>query len=202
MAKTKYYVVWKGRKPGIYTSWPACEEQVKGYPGAQFKSFQSKAEAEAAYYQTEKQAPAHTGEKNQAGYIEESISVDAGSHGNPGIVEFRGVYTKTGEVVFQSPKIHIGTNNMGEFLAIVEALKWLKEKEEHAWPVYSDSATAMKWVRERKVNSTLKRNADSEDMWQRIDAALQWLKENSWSNPILKWDTKTWGEIKADYDRK
>ena len=34
MAKTKFYVVWKGRKTGIFNTWEACSAQVSGYQGA------------------------------------------------------------------------------------------------------------------------------------------------------------------------
>ena len=42
MRKQKFYVVWKGRKPGIYTLWDDCEVQVKGFDGAQYKAFESR----------------------------------------------------------------------------------------------------------------------------------------------------------------
>ncbi len=48
MAK-KFYVVWAGREPGIYTDWPSAQKQVIKFAGAKYKSFTSKAEAEAAY---------------------------------------------------------------------------------------------------------------------------------------------------------
>ena len=48
-AKNKYYVVWKGRKTGIFTSWPEAEAQVKGFTGAQYKSFASLDEAKRAF---------------------------------------------------------------------------------------------------------------------------------------------------------
>lgn len=41
----KYYVVRKGRKPGIYDTWPECQQQVNGYPNARYKSFTTLAEA-------------------------------------------------------------------------------------------------------------------------------------------------------------
>ncbi len=90
---------------------------------------------------------------------------------------------------------------MGEFLAIVHALAFLKDKESNI-PVYSDSQTAMKWVKEKKVKSTLKREKETEEMWSLVERAESWLKQNTYTNPILKWNTKEWGEIKADYGRK
>ncbi len=196
MAKKKWYVVWKGKKPGIYTTWAECEKQVKGFKGAKFKSFPSYEEAEAAFNNSTLKPEAENGS-----YITESISVDAGSHGNPGPVEYRGVYTKTEEIVFAHPGFKKGTNNMAEFLGIVHALQYLKEQKS-AMPVYSDSATAIGWVEKKKANSTLVEDADSREIWEEIRRAENWLKEHTWDNPIYKWDTNNWGEIKADYQRK
>lgn len=213
LAKGKFYVVWKGIQPGIYTSWAACEAQVKGFPGARFKSFPSKAEAEAAFHSKPGSTTAKTTKstsfrkKTEAPVskdkiIWESISVDVGSRGNPGIVEYKGVDTKTGEILFSHGEIHIGTNNMGEFLAIVHGLAYLKERNDSTTPVYSDSRTAIKWVKDRKANSSLERSIKTEEMWMLIDRAEKWLATNQYKNPILKWETKHWGEIKADYGRK
>jgi ribonuclease HI len=48
MAK-KFYVIWVGREPGIYTDWPTAQKQVIKFAGAQYKSFPTKAEADAAF---------------------------------------------------------------------------------------------------------------------------------------------------------
>ena len=48
MAKQKFYVVWEGVTPGIYSSWTDCQLQIKGYEGAKYKSFDSREEAERA----------------------------------------------------------------------------------------------------------------------------------------------------------
>ncbi|MDQ0208319.1 ribonuclease H [Alkalicoccobacillus murimartini] len=212
MAKSKFYVVWKGIQPGIYTSWAECEAQVKGFPGARFKSFPTKTEAEQAFHSKpgSKTSPKKSGSSkpktdkviSQDQIIWESVSVDVGSRGNPGIVEYKGVDTKTGEILFSHGEIHIGTNNMGEFLAIVHALAYLKERNDTTTPVYSDSRTALKWVKDKKANSSLERSLKTEEMWLLMDRAEKWLQTNTYSNPILKWETKHWGEIKADYGRK
>ncbi|MDE5415269.1 ribonuclease H [Alkalihalobacterium chitinilyticum] len=212
MAKKKYYVVWSGRKTGIFNTWAECEAQVKGFQGARFKSFESKADAEAALSSGKVQAkktssaskkPAAKGKEEAVGdVVWDSVSVDVGCRGNPGIVEYKGVNTKTGEILFSHPEIHIGTNNMGEFLAIVHGLAWLKQQGKDTTPIYSDSKTAMKWVRDKKVNSSLKRDKDTEYIWSLVERAEKWLKTNTYKNPILKWHTELWGEIKADYGRK
>ncbi|GAE26346.1 ribonuclease HI-related protein 3 [Halalkalibacter wakoensis JCM 9140] len=206
MAKKKYYVVWKGRKPGIYLTWAECEAQVKGFTGARFKSFPTKEEAEAAYSgngsthsRQPKGKPVHKEITEEVDW--DSVSVDVGCRGNPGVVEYKGVDTKTGEILFAHDEIHIGTNNMGEFLAIVHGLAYLKEQGSSK-TIYSDSMTAIKWVKQKKAKSTLVRNEQTAYIWSLMDRAEKWLQTNDYQNPIKKWHTEKWGEIKADYGRK
>ncbi len=205
-AKQKYYVVWQGYKPGIYTSWPACQAQIDGFPGARYKSFESKAEAEAAL----KSGPAATaktaGSKKSTGIVSrsaiiwDSISVDAACSGNPGVMEYQGVTTKGAQQLFHQ-KFDLGTNNIGEFLGIVHGLAMLK-KEGRNIPIYSDSMTAIKWVRDKKAKTKLEHTPETAYLFELIERAETWLKKNSYSNPLLKWETKSWGEIPADFGRK
>jgi ribonuclease HI len=215
MAKQKWYVVWAGRKPGVYTSWAECQDQVNGYDEAKFKSYESRDEAERAYsggWQKHwgKVAKSAGGSRwksrvssaaSSAEIDYDSISVDVGTSGNPGPVEYKGVDTKTGEVIFSHGPIRKGTNNLGEFLAIVHALAYLK-KQGSSKTVYSDSENALKWVRQKAVSSTLVRDKSTEEIWSLVDRAEMWLRTNTYDNKVLKWQTKQWGEIKADYGRK
>ena len=210
----KYYVVWEGNRPGIYTSWPECQAQVSSYKDAKYKSYGSKAEAEIAYREGWKkhwgkksadQQPKQGGSRKTAAVAAEidydSISVDVGTRGNPGPIEYRGVDTRTGEVIFERGPVPNGTNNLGEFLAIVHALAYLKKQGSNK-TIYSDSRTALKWVREKKVATSLQRNESTKEIWWLVDRALAWLQVNSYSNKVLKWETELWGEVKADYGRK
>ncbi|WDH84108.1 ribonuclease H family protein [Paenibacillus urinalis] len=215
MAKQKYYVVWEGKTPGIYTSWPACQQQVNGVTGAKYKAFESRAEAEKAYANGWKGIWGNTAGKSQgsgfhkgasasisASEIDyDSISVDVGTRGNPGPMEYKGVDTRTGDVLFSVGPIPNGTNNIGEFLAIVHALAYLQQQGSSK-TIYSDSVNAMKWVRQKKAATTLKRDASAQQIWDMIDRAEKWLATHTYNNKILKWETKAWGEIKADYGRK
>ncbi|UUZ90983.1 ribonuclease H family protein [Paenibacillus sp. P25] len=222
MAKSKYYVVWEGRQPGVYKTWAECQAQTNGFPQAKFKAYESEAEAKAAYAAGWKKAfsaaakspgakpgsaarsAAASGASGGGSPQEvelDSISVDVGCSGNPGIVEYKGVSTRTGEVIFEHPPIKKGTNNMGEFLAIVHALAYLKQKGD-AMTIYSDSMTAISWVRKKTVASNLVRDASTQEIWALVDRAEAWLRNNTYPNKIVKWDTKAWGEIKADYGRK
>jgi len=220
MAKKKYYVVWVGRKPGIYSNWADCQAQTNNFGQAKFKSYENREQAEKAYREgwqhhwgkgsvknvkngqtSRKTTPnkPNTSTSNDIDY--NSISVDVGTRGNPGPVEYQGVDTRTGEVIFSHGPISKGTNNLGEFLAIVHALAYLNKIGSNK-TVYTDSRNAMKWIRQKAVSTTLKRDETTKEMWNLIDRALHWLQQHTYENKVLKWDTKKWGEIKADYGRK
>ncbi len=206
MAKRKFYVVWKGRRTGIFDTWEACRAQVEGFPGAQYKAFPSRAAAEAAFQQQYADHAGRAATRQQwllapTPPVLPSLCVDAACPGIPGPVEYRGVLTESGEQVFHQGPFPDGTTNVGEFLAIVHGLAWLAE---HGldWTVYSDSRTAIAWVRKRRCNTRLKRNARNAPLFERIARAERWLAEHPNHNPVLKWDTAAWGEIPADFGRK
>jgi ribonuclease HI len=203
MGKSKFYVVWKGRTPGIYSTWAACEQEIKGYKGAKFKSFSTENEAKAMFKSGPEPSKKTSVTKTyfEKGYIENSLCVDAACSGNPGIVEYRGVYTATNSEFFRKEPIKKGTNNLGEFLAIVHGLALLK-KEKSSIPIYSDSETAIKWTKTHKPKTTLKRDESTIEIWVLIDRAIAWLETNDYETQLLKWETKKWGEIPADYGRK
>lgn len=205
MPRQKYYVVWKGRRTGIFKSWPECEAQVKGYTGAQFKAFESRAEAERAFgraYAEHEGKPASS--QRWLFAVEKpilpSVAVDAACSGSPGPLEFQGVVTETGKRLFKEGPFADGTNNVGEFLAIVEAMKWLDEHQ-HAWPVYSDSANAIAWIKAKKCNTHLAHLPSNRKLFEMITEAEKWLRFLT-KRKVLKWDTKAWGEIPADFGRK
>lgn len=207
MAKNKFYTVWKGRTPGVYQTWQACEEQIKGFEGAQYKSFDTQEEALQALkknywqYVKTKNTPAASKKNTAAAYIADSLAVDAACSGNPGDMEYRGVYVKTGQQIFIQGVYQDATNNIGEFLAIVHGLALLKQKGSNM-PIYSDSVTAQAWVKAKKCKTKLERTPKNAAVFERIEAAERWLQNNTYSNPILKWDTPHWGEIPADFGRK
>src|SRR5512133_851158 len=132
MPNHKFYVVWKGRKPGIYTSWPEAEAQVRGMGGAQYKAFSTRQEAETAFrsaYEAYKGKSSSLGKWKHASIqpILPSICVDAACNGSPGDLEYRGVFTESGDQIFHFGPFQDGTNNVGEFLAIVHALSWMEK---------------------------------------------------------------------------
>jgi ribonuclease HI len=210
MPKNKFYVVWQGKKPGVYSGWNDCKKQVDGIAGARYKGFPSLEMAEAAF----RQDPAIYFAKGLTAPVKiicknpgigepdpDSICVDAACSGNPGVLEYRGVDTKSGAELFHIGPFPMGTVNIGEFLGIVHALAYL-QKRDSRWPVYSDSKTAIVWVRKKAIKTNLERNPQTEKLFDLVDRALTWLQNNTWENRILKWETAYWGEIPADFGRK
>ncbi len=212
--KQKYYVVWAGLKPGIYPNWPDAKAQIDGFAGAKYKSFESRDEAETAYRSShvkyydysKKTAPSvstgSSGKISRANIIQDSICVDAACSGNPGLMEYRGVYTKTKDQIFHQGPFKKGTNNIGEFLALVHGLAFLKREGKDTMTIYSDSMTAIAWVRNKKAKTNLKESPVNEAIFDLIERAEIWLKNNTFKNPIVKWETEDWGEIPADFGRK
>ena len=213
MSKTskKYYVVWAGVNPGIYESWTECELQTKGFAGARYKSFATRQEAEEALAASpdDYRKPASSSRQPRPTYspdhlppevLPNSLAVDAACSGNPGQMEYRGVHVGSGQQVFHFGPLY-GTNNIGEFLAIVHGLALMQQRGLDL-PLYSDSVNAMSWVRQRKCKTKLPRNARTEELYRLIERAEQWLQTHTYTTPILKWDTLRWGEIPADFGRK
>lgn len=212
MAKKKrnFYTVWNGVVPGVYDDWKECKRQIDGYEGAIYKSFPTKDEADRAFNDTPwkymgKNADTAKSKavsiENNPEIIKNSLSVDAACSGNPGDMEYRGVYVQTGEEIFKQGPFEMGTNNIGEFLALVHGLALLKQKGTDI-PIYTDSVNAMSWVKNKKCKTKLDRIPENESLFYMIARAEKWLKENSYTTQILKWETKKWGEIPADFGRK
>lgn len=222
MPKNKYYVVWKGRTTGVYDSWDACKKEVDGFQGALYKGFPDQASAEAAFAKgftgfekkVDGHAPLCNDGQSPSSPFTPAIAVDAACSGNPGKMEYQGKFVDFGTnpatvvTLFKSPVFENGTNNIGEFLAIVHALAWQKQKRTQ-YPVYSDSVNAQKWVREKQCRTKLQPNDKNAYLFELIDRAETWLRENdNWMRenanviPVLKWKTEVWGEIPADFGRK
>lgn len=210
MGKKKYYVVWRGRKTGIFDSWKECNKQISSFPNAQYKSFQTIETARQAFlgnYQDYKGVSVFetTLSKEELKLIGKpnlnTISVDAACSGNPGIMEYQGVETKSKRILFRMGPFKDSTNNIGEFLALVHGLAFLKQKSDNR-PIYSDSKIAINWVRNIEIRTLNPKTKNNQDSFELVERAIKWLKNNKYNNKILKWETKAWGEIPADFGRK
>lgn len=212
MAKPqKHYVVWKGRRPGIYATWDEAKRQVDGFVGAQYKAFPTRAAAESAFGSPATNfvraffggpapalAPKPSAELLQK--LGECYAVDAACSGNPGRLEYRCVHVPTGrQILHQSfPE---GTNNIGEFLVIVETLALFKQKA-ITDPIYSDSKIALGWLKAKKCKTQLPETARNHTLFDHIRQAEHWLKTNTPTARVLHWKTDEWGENPADFGRK
>lgn len=218
--KRKYYVVWQGNTPGIYDNWEECQKQVIGVTAAQYKSFESLEEAEAAFKRPYDEMKGHKSASPKKdfmvgvdengmtvvkpgsveGPILDSLAVDAACSGNPGVMEYQGVYVANRQQIFHF-KAPVGTNNIGEFLAIVHGLSYLK-KHGLNQIIYSDSVNAINWVKRKECRTKLPLNEKTAELWNYIRRAEAWLQSNNYTTEIRKWDTDHWGEIPADFGRK
>ncbi len=217
MPKQKYYVIWEGTEPGIFDSWMETQLRVKGFNGAKFKAFESLDEAREAFdqgfhaYYSDKEQ--NSSKPNpQIARLKGSVigtivklpawSVDAACSGVPGPMEYRGVDLADGAELFKMGPYPDGTNNVGEFLALVHALALLEQKSDTQTAVYTDSRTALAWFRNKKAKTTLKRTTKNGRLFEFIQRAELWLKQHSVKNKVHKWETESWGEIPADFGRK
>ncbi len=209
--KKKYYTVWKGHHTGVFETWNDCKAQIKDFQGAQYKSFSTFDAAKKALNGNYKDYVGKTSKFKSELSDEQlkkigkpnynSISVDAASSGNPGKMEYRGVDTKTKKELFKQGPFDEGTNNIGEFLALVHGLAFLKQNNSNRI-IYTDSRTALSWVKKKTCNTKLESTKKNKDVFELVERAVKWLKENSYSTTIVKWETKAWGEIPADFGRK
>lgn len=211
MAKRKFYVVWQGLAPGIYDSWEECEHQVRGFAGAKYKSFNTIEEATDAFRGSyEDQATlllefARRAKKQPTlppGIPAGAIAVDGACAGNPGPMEYRGVDIHSGREIFHVGPLEGGTNNIGEYLALIHALALLDQRGDHTTPIYSDSRTAQSWVRNRRSKTKLEPTESNAKVFELLQRADKWIATHTPQNPIIKWDTDEWGEIPADFNRK
>ena len=213
MSARKFYVVWDGRAPGIYDSWEEARLQIEGFPNARYRAYGSQEEATRAFRGDARQEMAlyrqMAARKAEAvNYAAmnirgDAIAVDGACSRNPGPMEYRGVSVGTGKEIFRVGPVANATNNIGEYLAIIHAAALLKQRGDFTTPIYSDSRTALAWIRAGHHRSKIVPNAGNAracDLLRRADA---WLAANGpIRNPRLKWDTENWGEIPADFGRK
>jgi len=224
MTREKFYVVWKGRTPGVYADWDSCKAQVHGDPQAEFKGYDTRDAAERAWRAPNRAAAraldppssqvvlVESGQARPAARIVPvgesrverapavGLAVDAACSGNPGETEYRGVDLASRQVLFHT-QVGWGTNNIGEFLAIVHGLAICAERGDGG-PIYSDSLLAIGWVNKGRSRSEHVQDPRAERARQLIARAERWLREHPIVIRIHHWQTKLWGEIPADFGRK
>ena len=206
-SEKKFYVVRKWKKVWIFDSRDRCKENVNWFSDAKYKWFSSIEEAKLAlqdwwekYYEVKNITKKEKIRTEDIPFFAESIAVDAACSWNPGEMEYRWIDLQTWEEIFHE-KFKIGTNNIGEFLAVVHGLNYLWDDNR---VIYSDSRIAISRVNQWKCKTKINTD-DNEDflrLLKAIENAEKWLKENWIKHKILKWDTEDWWEIPADFGRK
>ena len=206
MAK-KYYVVWNGRETGIYDNWELVSARWKVLHRPYTKLFKirgcrrSFSQGSEAFLNPKEHPMQMIFDALYGSPIIPSISVDGACNGKTKQAEYQGVDTKSKQRIFHKGPFPEGTNNIMEFLALVHALSYCKRHHLDV-PIYSDSVTAIKWVKTKKARSKMSLNPQNAPLFALIERAEKWLKNNTYTNQILKWETQTWGEIPADFGRK
>lgn len=227
MAKEKkFYVVWEGKNKGVFSTWNECKASVIGMKGAKYKGFATESEAREAFSKPpenyisfvsgSKSSHSSSVSSTSTPWIDRmeevkklpnapilnSLAVDAACSGNPGKMEYRGVYTATGQEIFHVGPFDRGTNNIGEFLAIVHGLGIMANGSFPQMPIYSDSRIGMSWVKQGKCKTRLPVTPKTSKLIDLVSRAESWLAANFFRVQVNKWDTETWGEIPADFGRK
>lgn len=196
--KKKFYAIAVGVKPGIYTSWPTAHAQVKGFPGAKYKGFLTRHEAEhwldnpvhaptaskAKAAGKNSVAPADTSPRPG----EVSIYTDGGARFNPGPGGYGVVQIYNGETRELSGGYQHTTNNRMELMGCIVALRNLEHRDKPV-TIYSDSqyvvngitkGWAKNWRKRGWVKSD-KQPAINPDLWAELLDLVEGL------NIIFRW---------------
>lgn len=211
----KFYVVWAGHSTGVFDTWDEAKAQISGFPGARYKAFPSQEEAVRAYrgrpedhlglikgLAERKKAPEIVNYEAIPEIRLNAVAVDGACAKNPGPMEYRGVLVATGQEIFHIGPLAGGTNNIAEYLAIIHCAALLHKSRDFTTPIYTDSRTALAWIRKRASNTTIAPTPANAKVREVLARANAWIKANDIVNPLLKWDTDAWGEIPADFGRK
>lgn len=127
---------------------------------------------------------------------QKGIVCDAAHSEKKQITEYQGFVLETGEKIFYH-EIGYQTTNIGEFLALVDSIKWVIENDYFPKVIYSDSVTAIAWVREMRTASKKK----NKDLYK-AEIFLQVFEEAIKDIEIIHWNSKIWGENPADFGNK
>jgi len=202
----KYYTVRKWKQIWVFDNRDDCKRSVQWFQWAEYKSFLSRVVAEEALKQSYKKIVKSKTTINildtEIPFEKKSIAVDAACSGNPGVMEYRGVELEKSWKQIFIQKFEIWTNNIGEFLAIVHGLSYLKEEKLEKFAIYTDSKIAINRVLKKKSKTKLEKTEQSKNLFEIIKRAEQRLQNNKYKTKIIKRDTKNRWEIPADFGRK
>jgi ribonuclease HI len=198
----KLYAVKKGRKPGIYRSWEECNAQVCRFSKGEYKSFKTYEEAvafmEGKNFEVGPKPLVNFFEIEKSPIQNPCMCVDGSFMASQNVMEYRGILFPDNIEIFIKSSFG-GSNNIAEYSAIVRGLKYC-QKQGLSIPIYSDSKVAILWVKKKKANT--RHAPQGSDLCSQLLDSENWLRDNTYTNPILFWDKKIYGEIPADFGRK
>src|SRR5699024_3430530 len=158
----KFYAVKKGKKPGIYKTWPDCQKQVKGFSGAVYKSFTSLEEAEAFIgdasssvsktkqgeeirWLSKSDSKGQTDIDTMSVYVDGSFDKKSGYFGYGGVVLYQGTKKsyKGGRNTECLDKMR---NVAGEIIAAMHAVKIAKKAGVKKVVIYHDYMGIAEWA--------------------------------------------------------
>lgn len=124
------------------------------------------------------------------------IATDAAHSTKRLVTEYQGIDLETGEQIFYR-NIGNQTVNIGEFLAVIEALKFIIENDFQPRVIYTDSMTAISWINNKETASK-KKNKDL----KKAEIFLKLFDEDIKTIKVIHWDNDEWGETPADFGNK
>lgn len=186
----RFYVVWVGREPGIYSTWPECESQVKGFPRAKYRGYDDELTARAAFEAGHDVGPDLLGREGEL--FPRAIAVQAEVSATE--LGYVGVGTDTGNALFRVNTRERAPADVAEFLGVCHALA-LNAREGVRVPVYCSSDLALRWVRNKRCGMDLAALANARRVRELVERAEHWLSAHELNNPVLKWDHYARGAI-------
>lgn len=124
------------------------------------------------------------------------IATDAAHSVKRGVTEYQGINLETGERLFYQD-LGNQTVNIGEFLAVVEAVKYIIENDFQPRIIYTDSMTAISWFNNKRTASN-KKNKDL----QKAEIFLRVFAADVDTIEVVHWNNRAWGETPADFGNK
>lgn len=128
--------------------------------------------------------------------LTKGVAVDAAHSNKNRVTEFQGIDLRTGERIFYK-NLGYQTINIGEFLAIVEAVKWINKTNYTPRVIFSDSMVAIRWFKNKRTASDTKCV-----LLQKAEIYLKTCFASVDDIKVIHWDNKEWGETPADFGNK
>lgn len=186
----KYYAIRTGRKPGIYTTWGEAEKQIKGFSGAKYKSFKTKAEANA--YMEDKM-PARTADSLKKGlvaYVDGSFNKRTKTYGSGVVMLLDDQLVAEISDGGNDPKYQESFQIAGEVFGCLKAIKWAAQNGYEEIVICYDYMGIENWaIKDWKTNKPISQDyVKYFDQFKEAGMKVHFVKVKAHSND--KWNDK------------